>query len=329
MPTVFEIETAAAFLYFYRRKPDVLLMEVGMGGETDATNIITHPIASIITRISMDHMQLLGSTLEEIALVKAGIIKKGRVVYSADQAPEVKKILMQRAEELGCPFRFVYTENIRMISQEPGKLKFWYKDMELETSMAGYYQMENAALALVISLGLLPYLCPGHDYFKLKWIYKIKKGVAKAKWPGRFEVIGRDPLFLIDGAHNEDAAIQLAKTVENCFTNTPITYIIGVLADKAHEKMMEIMLPYGKRVYTVTPPSDRAMSAEALAEEAKQFHGDVTVCGCIEEAVKRALSHGDPVLAFGSLSYLGDVCRAYGRLEHRLLAHGALSDDDK
>lgn len=308
MPTVFEIETAAAFVYFYGKKPDVLLLEAGMGGKTDATNLITRPLCSVFTTVSLDHMQFLGDTLEQIAEIKSGIIKSGCPVYSAPQEQAVQNILCRRAKECGCRIDMVKPDKICLSHQEPGRLEFFYKDIRLETKMAGNFQMANAALALKVAYFTLPILKPGND---IKTMRYIMEGIAKASWKGRFEVLGRDPLFVIDGAHNEDAARQLAKTVEMCFTNTPLTYIIGVLEDKEHGKMLKAMLPYAKRVYTVTPDHPRAMDGKLLCREAGKLHPNAACCGSITEAVHRAVADGDPVLAFGSLSYMGELRRCY------------------
>ena len=129
-------------------------------------------------------------------------------------------------------------------------------------------------------------------------------------------MIGQNPLFIVDGAHNEDAAKQLKETLENCFTNTTITYMIGVLADKEHEKMLWIMLPLAKKVYTVTPDNGRAMDGIQLAKEARNYHSDVQACATIEEAVELALQNPNPIVAFGSLSYLGDLKKAFWKLQN-------------
>lgn len=304
MPTVFEIETAAAFLHFAEKKPDVVLLETGMGGETDATNIIKKPLCSILTTISYDHMQFLGDTLEEIAQVKAGIIKEGCPVFSAQQSPEVEAVLRHAAAKRHTSVHFVRESEIRMISIQPGLLEFSYGDLSLQTVMAGVCQMMNASLAVEAAYVMIPKLsempcCP-----------RIVEGILSARWAGRFEVLGVEPYFIIDGAHNEDAARQLADTVEKCFTNEPVTYIIGVLADKEHEKMLQAM-PYASCVFCVTPDNSRALQAEQLCQEAGRFHDNVTCCESIAAAVHAALAEGNPVIAFGSLSYLGELRRCY------------------
>jgi dihydrofolate synthase/folylpolyglutamate synthase len=318
-PTVFEIETAAAFVWFSERKPDVVLLEVGMGGATDATNVISRPIASVITTISMDHMQFLGDTVAKIAAVKAGIIKEGCPVFSAPQEDAVTEVLQSVAREKHAKLVLLDAGASRLLEQKPGLLRMEYRSVAygtllLETKLAGIYQLRNAALAAETALALLPGLVS--DVGEREAV--VQQGIADAAWPGRFEVIGRNPLFIIDGAHNEDAAKCLERTLQNCFTNTKLTYIIGVLADKEHEKMLRILLPHADAVYTVTPDNPRALRAEALRDEAAKLHGNVTCCGLIRDAVSQALFHakeaGTPILAFGSLSYLRDLKTAYNEL---------------
>lgn len=307
-PTVFEVETAAAFLYFYQKKPDVVLLETGMGGLTDATNLIRRPAASVLTTISMDHMQFLGDTLEQITTVKCGILKENCPAFSAAQEPQAQRVIEEQAKGKKCPLVFADSQHIRILEEQPGKMSFTYKGKKFQTTMAGAYQIRNAALAIEVFLGIQEQLLkePLKEDDGRIW-QVIRDGIAKCRWPGRFEVISTDPLIVIDGAHNEDAAKQLAKTVENCFTNIPITYIIGVLADKEHEKMLRIMSPYAECVYIVTPDNGRAMEGSRLAEEACQYYEDVTCCKTIKEAVSQAVAQKRPVLAFGSLSYLGQL----------------------
>ncbi len=326
-PTVFEIETAAAFVYFAEKKPDYLLLEAGMGGSTDATNIITKPAASVITSISMDHMQFLGDTLTGIAEAKAGIIKPECPVFCAPQKAEAELILRTHAKAAGSPIAFVNPDFLQMQKEEPGCMRFCYSSpfqnaeigfrhgLQLVTSMAGHYQMKNAALAAETAFAVLSgqedLLSVQKDAALEQICFFIQNGIKKAKWRGRFEVIGKNPLFIIDGAHNEEAAEELSLTIQNCFTNTKITYIIGVLKDKEYVKILKHLLPYAKRVYTVTPENPRALPGEILAEEARKYYLDAECCITIEEAVARACKQPEPVLAFGSLSYLGKLKDIY------------------
>ena len=316
-PTIFEVETAMAFLYFYQKKCDYVLLEVGMGGRTDATNVIRKPVCSVITSVSMDHMQFLGNTLTEIAQAKAGIIKKDCPVVTILQKAEAMVAIEAEAEK----------QHARLYTADVSKVT---------TRLTGTYQVENCCLAVTVLkeiLGIADRI--------------IIDGIKNTVWPGRFEVIGEQPLFIIDGAHNEDAALQLSASVEKYFTNIPITYIIGVLADKEHKKVLEAMLPYAGATFTVTPDNPRAMKAEELASEAEkivdylwkekagrpekaQGAGNspqgaenspqgagvmgslpkVRACSSMKEAVQLALEHTKKdgvILAFGSLSYLKEI----------------------
>lgn len=328
-PTVFEVETALAFVYFKAMQVDFLLLETGLGGETDATNIIKHPFACVFTTISRDHMQFLGESLTQIATVKSGIIKKGAFVCSAKQEKEAADVLRNKYFDVNKKdgITFVDEESLMLISQKPGSLVFSYKGKEYVTKIAGSYQMKNIALVIEI-LSEIFQKVPDLSGFQTQNMRDmldleiqdriIKTGVANTSWSGRFEVIGENPLIIMDGAHNEDAVKQLARTVENCFTNQPIDFIIGILADKEHEKMLEVMMPFANRVYTVTPPNARGLDAEILTKEVRQWHDDVVCCMSIEQALTEAMSHASeencPILAFGSLSYLGELKATYRQI---------------
>lgn len=321
-PTVFEVETALAFVYFAKKKCDYVLLEVGMGGETDATNLITKPVCSVLTSISMDHMQFLGNTLEEIAGVKAGIIKEGcQVVTSDTQDKAVLKVIenaakgkkskvvlatvekaIQGRKEMEINRSFDKGENVggQLLSYEHSAIG------EVSISLTGEYQIENSCLAIAVCAEVLN--IPENI---------IKLGLKKACWPGRFERIMENPVFLLDGAHNEDAAKKLAQTLQNHFTNRKITYIIGVLADKAHKEMLEIMLPLAQKVYTVTPPNKRALDGDKLAKEVESLGHEAVFCAEIDKAVKLALesaTEDEVIVAFGSLSYLACAKEAAERL---------------
>ena len=329
-PTIFEVETAMAFLYFYQKKCDYVLLEVGMGGRTDATNLIRKPVCSVITSVSMDHMQFLGNTLTEIAQAKAGIIKKDCPVVTILQKAEAMEAIKAEAEKQHAR---LYTADVSKVTVEIETLKEIRFDHPglgtVTTRLTGTYQVENCCLAVTVLKDVLGIADQ-----------TILDGIQNTVWPGRFEVIGEQPLFIIDGAHNEDAALQLSASVEKYFTNIPITYIIGVLADKEHKKVLEAMLPYAGAAFTVTPDNPRAMKAEELASEAeaivarlwKERAGKpekvqgtenspqgaggmeplpkVSACSSMKEAVQLALEHTKKdgvILAFGSLSYLKEI----------------------
>lgn len=308
-PTVFEVETAAAFLWFYEKKCDLVLLETGMGGETDATNLITHPVCSVLTSIGMDHMQYLGNTIEEIAKVKAGIIKKGCPVVALKQGDSVCEVIKNKAEE--CGSRCVLVEVPQYMQEAP----IWGTTLQdvhygsVHTALGGIWQRENLSLALAV-LKLLEE--SGYPITK----EAVQSGIAKTIWHGRYEVLQTEPLFIIDGAHNPIAAKRLKETIEKDFTNREIIYIIGVLADKEHEKMLRLLLPGAKAVFTVTPDSPRALDGEILAKEARKYADNIWHVPDIGKAVKMAketAKESDVILAVGSLFYLKEVKKALGQ----------------
>ncbi len=307
--TVFEVETAAAFLWFYEKKCDLVLLETGMGGETDATNLITHPVCSVLTSIGMDHMQYLGNTIEEIAKVKAGVIKKGCPVVALKQGDSVCEVIKNKAEE--CGSRCVLVEVPQYMQEAP----IWGTTLQdvrygsVHTALGGIWQRENLSLALAV-LKLLEE--SGYSITK----EAVQNGIAKTIWHGRYEVLQTEPLFIIDGAHNPIAAKRLKETIEKDFTNREIIYIIGVLADKEHEKMLRLLLPGAKAVFTVTPDSPRALDGEILAKEARKYADNIWHVPDIGKAVKMAketAKESDVILAVGSLSYLKEVKKALGQ----------------
>lgn len=331
-PTSFEIETALAFLYFAKKKCELVVLETGMGGATDATNLISSPVCSVLTDISRDHMGFLGDTLAEIAAMKAGIIKEGCPVVTVRQEPEAMNVIEKQAKELGAKLIVAEEERICRVGYDADGMELVCggccrdkvsvcegagkadrkipKELCLHLSLTGAHQVKNALLALTAAETLcrLGYTITEKD---------ILAGFENARWPGRFETIHREPRIIIDGAHNEGAAEKLKDTIENCFTNQPITYIIGVLADKEHEKMLRLLLPYAQKVYTVTPDNPRALSGEELCREARKYHSDVTCEDSVMHAVEHALDgagRDGVILAFGSLSYLEQVKEAVRQL---------------
>ncbi len=306
-PTPFEIETALSFLYFKKMQCDIVVLEAGLGGLLDATNIIKTTVAAVFTSISMDHMQFLGDTLEAITENKAGIIKDGCLVISTVQKPEVTEILMKRVKEKKCIFYSVDTGAISKIKYGVEKQRFSYKGyQQLEIKLAGKHQIENAVLAAEVI-----------DNLNQKGISisekAIRKGLLDTVWLGRFSIIAKKPLFIADGAHNEDAAKKLAESVRFYFTNRRIIYIMGILRDKEHDKIIRETYELAVQIITVTPPGNpRAMQAYDLAQEVKEYHSQVTAADSLEEAVELSYLLADKdsvIISFGSLSFLGDLIK--------------------
>lgn len=308
-PTPFEIETAMAFLLFAKKECDFVVLETGMGGKLDATNIIENTLISVITHISMDHMGFLGKTIEEIASHKAGIMKKGSVVVSANQDAKVLEILKKEAKcSQVSRITFVEEQEIKGIKFESCKTIFSYKDFKkLKISLLGTYQVKNAALALEVILELQ----------KMGYSFKeeiIEKAFYNTVWPARFQMIDKKPIFIIDGAHNEAAAEELRKSIQFYFTNKRIIYIIGMFRDKEYEKVVAKTCDLAEHVITVSKKDNsRALSALELAEEVSKVNPMVTVADSVEEAVELSylLADNDAVIiAFGSLAYLGECMKA-------------------
>lgn len=312
-PTLFEVETAAAFLYFYQQKCELVILETGMGGATDATNVIKKPVVSVLASISRDHMGFLGDTLEEIAAVKAGIIKEGAPVAAIAPTEEVREVIDGVCREKNVPVFYTREEQVKNLRMEHTRLCFSHEKLgEIRLKMLGKYQLQNA-LGAIETIRIL-----NQRGFSIT-PEQLKDGLEQAEWEGRFSILSEQPLFVMDGAHNEDAAKKLRETLEMGFTNHQIIYIIGVLADKEHEKMLKLMLPLAAKVFTVTPDNARAMDGAELAKEAAKYHQDVIYVPEIGEAVRLARKAAEEkqgmVLSFGSLSYLGEVKHALKEIE--------------
>lgn len=312
-PTSFEIETALAFLYFQKKECDIVVLETGMGGTLDATNIIAAPLLCVLTSISMDHMQFLGNTLAEIARQKCGIIKKGTTVISAQQTETAMGVVECVCKEKG----------VDLIISDPGKVSkvkaglekqfFTYEGVKYEISLLGNYQIENAILAVTA----LEWLARnGYEKLTEK---RIQKGLASTVWKGRFSIIAKRPYFIVDGAHNVAAAEKLADSIRFYFTNRKIVYIMGVFRDKEYEKVIDITAPLASQIITVaTPGNPRALPALDLAVAVREVNPNVTNADSLEEAVEMSYLFADKdsvIIAFGSLSFLGQLMTIVERNE--------------
>lgn len=307
-PTAFEIETALCFLYFREEKCDFVTLEVGMGGSTDATNVIKKPVMEVLAAISMDHMGFLGNTLAEIAQCKAGIIKPDTMVVSMRQKSEAMEIVEQTCQSQGCTLRIADAALADHVIYGCEMQSFSYGGYEkLEISLAGSYQIANAVLAVEAVKGLqsLGYEIPEDA---------MRKGLKKTVWRGRFTVLGREPYFIIDGAHNRDGAKVLADSLGRYFPDKKMHYIMGVFKDKEYEAIIDETAPFAADVIAVeTPNNPRALPAEQLAEAWRLRMPDVSYEKNIEKAVKISLQKAgkdDVILAFGSLSFLDEIVKA-------------------
>ncbi len=301
-PTAFEIETALAFLYFQEKECDIVVLETGMGGLTDATNIIENTLVAVLASVSMDHMKFLGDSLEKIAVQKAGIIKKGCHVASLRQEPAAMRVIEERASEEGCGLTVADPAKAGHVRYGLERQRFDYGGYKnVEISLAGRYQIDNAVLALEALEALAKKGFPVRED-------RLRKGFLEARWPGRFTVIARRPYFVADGAHNEDAAKRLAESLQFYFAKKRIVYIMGMFRDKEYEKVIALTQGLASQIITVAAPGNpRALSSYELAQAVLKYHPDVTAADSLEagETAYLMAERDDVIVAFGSLAFLG------------------------
>ena len=318
-PTLFEVETAISFLYFKEEEVDYALIEVGMGGRMDATNVIRHPELTVISSISYDHQAFLGDTLEEIAWQKAGIIKESCPVVLSENSDEVCKVIEQEATKKKVKCIEIKPTDYEVLSETPYGSTFLWKEQRYETKLPGRHQVSNAVTALAASEYLFR-----KDYEKNNARKAIAEeldemnvksaqqgGIIRTCWPGRLEVLKKEPLFYRDGAHNPDGAKKLAAFLQKYFTNKKIIYIMGVLKDKEYKKMLRYLMPMAKEVYVFKPKNERGLSAQILADTIKEVADvSVTIESDVNAAVFRALDTAKPddvLVACGSLSFMEEM----------------------
>lgn len=307
-PTVFEIETALAFLYFKEKRCDIVTLEVGCGGLLDATNVITTTLMEVIASISMDHTDLLGDTLAKIAAQKAGIIKPDTMVVSAQQKSEAAQVIEDTCKEQHCTLQMVDESKISNVHYGAEGQTFSYKEWEnVAISLAGSYQLKNAALALegVAALRKLGYALSDQQ---------VREGLLHTAWRGRFTTLRRDPTVIIDGAHNPAAALELKESLERYFPGKTLYFVMGMFKDKDYAQVIDLTAPLARHIITVeTPGNPRAMPARELAEAVGKVNPSVEWADSVAHGVEKALAMAgkeDAVIVFGSLSFLGEAADA-------------------
>lgn len=312
-PTEFEVVTAIAFLYFADRQADITILEVGLGGIGDSTNVVKSPLASVITSISYDHMAQLGSSLAEIAVNKAGIIKTGCPVIANVPQRDAAKIIARKAYAMGSRLYDISGIRAAVSDETPFSQKVSmelyeksYSDVEI--SMVGRHQAENLKTALA-TLEILRK--SGAVKLDREALYE---GLKRARQPGRFEVISEDPLVIIDGAHNEAGAQALQETMAQHFAGKKILLVAGILADKEIDSIVKFLTKITDHIIVTEPDNPRKLSAEKLAEHVAEFGVAAEAVSDVEAAVHRAkeLADGYDVILFaGSLYLIGDVRRLW------------------
>lgn len=308
-PTEFEIVTAIAMLYYKLKKVDYVVLEVGLGGRLDSTNVVENPLVSVITPIAFDHTQYLGNTIDKIAYEKAGIIKNNSFVVVHPQQKAAMDTIENVCNEMKSKLLVAPVESIKVKKYDEFGMKFdvdlyGEKLCGLEIGLLGKYQANNAVVALMTIKALREYhnisICES----------SIKNGLRNAKWPGRLEVLKRNPTLVIDGAHNIHGARALKKSIEEIFNYNRLIGVIGVLGDKDVDGILNEIIPLCSIVIITKPNNPRAISLEELREKIETFDKEVLVYENISDAVDKSLeiSKADDMVVYcGSLYMIGDI----------------------
>ncbi len=299
-PTEFEILTALAFQYFKEQQCDYVIVECGMGGLTDATNVLLRPLLSVITEISVDHASFLGNTVREIAGQKAGIVKENCPVLWCGKNLEAEGVIRTTAGDKNAPFFTVDRKTVQIKRGDlTGTVFDFDGDFDLSLSLLGLYQVDNAVNALTalkilgISLGRK----------------SIIDGLSQAFIPGRFEVLSQAPLVIADGGHNPDGVCRAVESIQAYFPGQKVVFVSGIMGDKEYQTVAKLISSVAYAVYTVTPENPRSLPAEEYAEVFRNLGISADPCDTVPQALQRAVCHGRPVICLGSL-YQYDAVRS-------------------
>ncbi len=297
-PTEFELVTAIGFEYFKRKRCDIVVLEVGLGGELDSTNVIEAPLVSVITEIALDHTGVLGDTVEEIARAKAGIIKKGCLVVSSDNDETAARVIAARCEELGCERITPSFDALTHRSCDTNGIHFAYNNTSFTVPLCGSYQFRNAATAIAVLEKL------GLD------TKTMADGFSKVSWKARFEVLSKKPLFIYDGGHNPQGVAAAVESYRAHFNNIKPIILVGVMADKDYTVEMKMLAELSDTFVTVLPDNARALSPGKLASTIRALGATATPRRSMDKAVRLALKRAGTegcVFALGSLYMYSEV----------------------
>jgi dihydrofolate synthase/folylpolyglutamate synthase len=308
-PTEFEIITALMFLHFYNEKVDYAVIEVGLGGRLDSTNVIV-PKVSVITSISLDHVNILGDSLQAIAKEKAGIIKENVPLILYPQEKEVEEVILKVAEEKKSRVYLVKKEDSRLLNINNDEL---YQEVQVKSNKNTYSVKlpllgEHQIINLSVALNVIEALYEIENIIINREL--IEKSLEDVKWIGRLEVLGKKPAIVIDGAHNIDGIKALRRNVEKYFKYNKLYLLLGILADKQVKEMVKEITPIAEKVYALTPHSERAELSEDLKKEILEFNPNVVSLESYEEAFFSAVNEAekdDLILISGSLYMVGDM----------------------
>jgi len=309
-PTEFELITAIAMLYFKEQRCDIVVLEVGLGGALDASNVIDVPEVAVIAAMGMDHVALLGPTLTDIAREKAGVIKPGGSVVSYGGCPEADAVFRHRCAEVGAYLDEVDFSALSHVETGLTGAEFGFGTRtNLRIPLVGVYQVRNAALAIT-ALEVLR---------EKGWNISeeaLREGLARTQWAGRFEVLGREPVFLLDGAHNAHGMQAAVESLRALLPGQKLMFVLGMLADKDTGDMLDLLAPLAQQAFAVQPESPRAMDAQDLSNLLKARGVPAKACESVEDAVAAAIAaagKSGAVCALGSLYMSGAVRRAMGQ----------------
>ncbi len=296
-PTMFDYCLAMALLYFREQGCQLVILETGLGGRLDSTNVISAPLVSVITKIGYDHTEVLGDTLDQIAAEKAGILKPNTFMVSESQQQPAEKVLKDCCSKLGISYQFVEAEKIKAVDHG-----FSYEGKGgYPMRMLGMHQRENAMAAVFAAEALRIH---GFEITDAQ----ISQGIENATWNGRMELISQEPYLLIDGAHNGHGVHALAESLKELYPDEKFHFIMGVLADKDYKQMVKEILPLAESVTTVTPDSGRALQGETLAEYIRSYG---VFAENTEQMQEVFLQIRDKTVAFGSLYFIGEIRKLF------------------
>ena len=312
-PSEFEIVTAIGFEYFKRQKCDIVVLEVGMGGEWDATNVIEDNEAAVIVNIGLDHTEVLGDTIEKIALTKSGVVKKGCPCVIYRQEKSVEDVFAQECAKMDAPFFPADFDSLRLTYTGLDGQRFDWADLkDLRLPLLGAHQLKNAANVLT-TVGVLR---------QRGWSISeaaVREGLATVTWPGRFQLMADEPLFIIDGGHNPQCLESLENAIRTYLPGRKIVFLNGCMADKDYGDMFNRLKPFAQEFVTVTPANPRALSAEALSAYIREnLNAPATPCDTVAQGVRTAVEKAGKdgvVCACGSLYMLGEVIDEVERMK--------------
>lgn len=311
-PTEFELVTAIGFEHFYRENCDVVVLEVGLGGELDSTNVIEAPLVSVITEIGLDHMGVLGNSVESIAYAKAGIIKTGSIAVSANNTTASARVINAVCAERGCACITPDFQSIQNARPHKDGVSFTYKGVDYDVPLLGEYQLRNALMAITAIKALNLAGLPVDEE-------SVTEGLRRVSWRGRFEKLCDSPLFYYDGGHNPQGVSAAVETYKARCGNQRCIVLMGVMADKDYGKEINMLKEIADAFVAVTPDNPRALSSVRLSDDIAEKGAKAIAAKSVEDGVALAGAlAGDnaPILAIGSL-YM--YCEVFGAVEKLFL----------